>query len=217
MIFVLTDLIFLAKSAFAVYSYPMKRPSRHKPDPRAIYRYDNGHHRFLIDIARDYYRDLYNEWDYAPFKNRALDKGLLGYLEECCREIPDDNSLGIVFHLPAAIRNQVREERSVLGLRNYFRYTLQKKHVRLRQYRLNTARYVGSGLVFLFIAYLLQQFAHVWFMLNVLPQGLYIGGWVLFWRRFRLFFSNMGALRREIAIYDRLAQAHIVYEYDEKK
>ena len=182
-------------------------------DPKTLYRYDAPSNRYHIDIAIAYYRDMYNEWDFAPFRNRDLERTLMEYLEECSREIPMKAGIEITFFMPREIHDPSKEERSVAGLKNYFRYELLKALGRRRRHYRNFALYLLFGIAFISGAFLVKTFLHGPFPANVLPEGLHIGGWVLFWEAFPIaFFRNRDASER-IRHLRRFSHARIDYVY----
>ncbi|MBN2324297.1 MAG: hypothetical protein JXQ30_11230 [Spirochaetes bacterium] len=128
-------------------------------------------------------------------------------------EIPAGAKLDINFFLPEGIRDSEKEKKSSEGLRNYFTYTVKKlaakKHVQFR----NIALYgiFGGGL--LFLAYLLQSLLERKYLLNILPEGLFIGGWVLFWEIFSIVFFKLRDITRRIRVYRRLRDSRINHLY----
>jgi hypothetical protein len=107
-----------------------------------------------------------------------------------------------------------QEEKSILSIRNYFHYTLLKmSHIKKRYY-VSFALYTLIGLLFLITAFMLQGIFTSVTLLNILPEGLFIGGWVLFWEAFSIAFFKNHELRFKIREYKRLSQANINFIYD---
>jgi hypothetical protein len=185
-------------------------------DPKKLYRFDRAANRYHVDVAIDYYREVYNEWDFSPFRNRDLDRTLMEYLEECSREIPLRAGIAITFHLPRDLRDAVKEERSIAGLKNYFGYELLKAAGRRRRYVRRFALYLLSGMVFLIGAYLAQTFLRGPFPMRVLPEGLLIGGWVLFWEAFSILFFRSRDVTERMRHLRRFVGARILYEYRDR-
>lgn len=183
----------------------------HRLDPKTIYRFDRFTNRYHIDLAIDYYRDVYNEWDFAPFRNRDLDRHLMEYLEECSREIPLKAGIAITFFMPSDTRDAVKEERSIAGLKNYFLYELLKASGRRRRSFRRFAIYLILGVAFLVGAYLVRTFLGGPFPLTVLPEGLLIGGWVLFWEAFTIAFFRSRDISERIRHLRRFVGARIAY------
>jgi hypothetical protein len=185
-------------------------------DPKKIYRFDRSANRYHIDIAIDYYRDVYNEWDFAPFRNRDLDRSFMEYLEECSREIPLRAGVAITFFMPRDIYDAGKEERSIAGLKNYFRYELLKARGRRRRYYRRFALYFLFGVAFLAGAYGARRLIGGPFPRNVLPEGLVIGGWVLFWEAFTIIFFRSRDVTERIGHLRRFVGARIAYVYKDR-
>ena len=186
-------------------------------DPKKLYRYNRETNSYSIDLSIDYYRDVYNDWDFSPFRNRDLDKDLLEYLEECSHEIPFRSNLTLNFYLPKDIHDPDKEARSVSGLRNYFRYSQSRMTRRRRRHMKSFVLYVSFGICFLVLAYLMQNVVSTVLLLNILPEGLFIGGWVLFWEAFSIAFFKIREVGRAIKIYERLADSTINYVYRDRE
>ncbi len=188
----------------------------HDLDPKKIYRFDRAANRYHVDVAIDYYRDVYNEWDFAPFRNRDLDRSLMEYLEECSREIPLRAGLAISFFTPRDIMDPGKEERSIAGLKNYFHYELLKAQGRRRRYYRRFAMYLLFGVAFMAGAYLAQSYLHGPFPASVLPESLLIGGWVLFWEAFTIAFFRNRDVGERIRHLKRFTRARIDYVYRDR-
>jgi hypothetical protein len=185
-------------------------------DPKTIYRFDRVANRYHIDVALDYYRDVYNEWDFAPFRNRDLDRDLMEYLEECSREIPLRAGIALTFFLPREIQDAGKEERSIAGLRHYFRYELLKAAGRRARYFKRFSLYLAFGIAFLLGAYLAQTLLPGPFPMRLIPEGLVIGGWVLFWEAFSILFFRSREVAERMRHLRRLVSARIMYVYRDR-
>ena len=53
-----------------------------KVNLKKLFRYNKEKNAFIIDISIDFYKSLYNEWDFSPFKRRDLDADLLTFIDE---------------------------------------------------------------------------------------------------------------------------------------
>ncbi|KGE73372.1 hypothetical protein [Spirochaeta lutea] len=182
-------------------------------DPKKIYRFDKSRKAFHIDVRIGVYRDIYNDFDFSPLQNRDLDKDLIEYLAECSYEIPLKNQVIVNFYMPQGIRDRSREQNSVKGFHHYFLYTQRKLHTERRELLRNLTLYGFSGFLFLVFAYLTQEHLSTSGLLSILPEGLYIGGWVLLWEIFEVIFFTLRQINRKIRIYKRLSESEILYHY----
>lgn len=183
-------------------------------DAKKVYKYNSKTDSYVIDISLDYYHDVYDEWDYSPFKKRDIDKDLIHYLEECSLEIPLRSKIVINFHLPENSEDPDQESKSVLSIRNYFHYTMLKMTNVRKRYYMSVTRYTIIGLIFLITAFMIQNLVSSISLLNIVPEGLFIGGWVLFWEAFSIAFFKNHDLRFRMREYKRLSQSNINFIYD---
>lgn len=168
-----------------------------------------------ININVDYYREIYNEWDFSPLNNSDLDDDLFEYLEESASEISKKNKIRIVFHIPNAIKDQEKEQKSVEGFKNYFSYQIKVNTSKLKTTKKNSLGYGLFGLFLLFFGYLLNRIIPETLFVDFLIEGFFIGGWVLFWELFNSLFFEQTEIKDKIAVLQRLLDAEIQYKTDQ--
>ena len=166
-----------------------------------------------IDIKIHYYREVFNTWDFSPLLNRDLDDDLFEYLEECAREIPRRNRIHLAFHLPGEIRASTKEEVHILSLRNFFDYKIRKLQIEKRTIYLNTMKYSLFGILFISLGFFLQDRLPRYALLEILKEGFFIGGWVLFWELFTTIFFTKDSLHKTMTALKRLKEAPVEYVY----
>ena len=181
--------------------------------PKLNYRYSRQANTMYIDIHIDFYREIYNVWDFSPLVNRDLDDDLFEYLENCAGEIPKKYQLAIVFYLPAGKQDPEKESKSIRGFRNYFQYQLHKLRLARKNIFRQISLYGFFGLILIFLATGLRQAAPALPFIDVIIEGLFIGGWVLFWELFSGIFFKQADIRHRKNILTRLMQAEIAYQY----
>lgn len=165
----------------------------------------------MIEIALDQYTDIFDEWDPAPFKRRAIDSDLELYLEGSSDEIPLQYPVELYFTIPAGSRNERMEAEVLNGLRNSFafkRYLLKRE---IRKTNIRTLNYVVLGFVFLWGgAILLDQFPEKT-LLSLVVDALIIGGWVFLWEAVSLFFFTNRELYYRYRTYKRWQNAPVIF------
>jgi len=189
-------------------------------DPKKYYRYNKRKNTYYIDIALDHYKDIYDEWDFSPVRSRDVDKELIEYLDECSREIPLTSKIEIDFYLPPKLKDEDKERESIQGFRHFFRYSHTKLMFERRRYLWSTFMYAAFGLALLVCGFLLQDrltASRTIRILSLIPEGLYIGAWVLIWEVFSIVFFEYRNLRRRILEHKRLMDAKIVFSYENKE
>ena len=182
-------------------------------DPTTVYRYDSLSGTIFIDLQLDFYRELYNEWDFSPLINRDLDEDLLKYLETCCEEIPAHYRLVICFSIPKAVYDIEKERRASEGIRNFFRYLLRyhrRRHTRMNG-RMLFVLFLGVSMIS--ITSLVNYIGGDEFIRGLAYEGLMVGGWVAFWEFFSMLFFRFSEHREKIRVYQRLLEAEIEYTY----
>ena len=183
-----------------------------KHDVLELYRTDENF--IYIDISLSYYRELYNEWDFSPVRNRDLDDDLLEYLEDCFSEIPYKYKTIISINLPAAIRDPDKEEQGINSISNFFRYQMRKVRLERKMSVFQSLKYGLTGIVLLAAANSSKYFLKGKFLPeDIVTEGLFIGGWVLFWEMFSIYFFHIGIFNKKINIYKRFLTTKIEYRY----
>lgn len=167
----------------------------------------------FIDITIDFYREVFNTWDFSPLLNRDLDDDLFEYLESCCREIPKRYSLKIVLHLPRNVKDPHKEELNSISFLNFFSYKLRKLTLSRRSLYTGALWYLLFGVVFISLGYLTEMILIVSELFAILQEGFFIGGWVLFWELFTALFFRNRELKESLSVLKRLRDAKIEYEY----
>lgn len=182
-------------------------------DLKKIYRFDKESNSYNIDIGIDFYRDLYSDWDFAPIHNRDIDEDLMNFIEDCSGEIPINTKIRINFFLPKKMFNKKREEKSIIGLKNFFNYSIKKLIFKRREMIQSTIIYGSLGSLFLIFGFFLQSVLTNVFLSEFLPEGLFIGGWVLIWEIFSIIFFKLRTIGKRINNHRRLLNSEILYHY----
>jgi len=182
-------------------------------DLRKVYKYDEMG-VFIIDVQLEDYRDAYSEWDYSPFNNRDLDEDLTEYLLDCSYEIPMKYNLIIDFHILNKIPNASREEKSRIGMQNFFLYQQRKlANQKVRMFK-DIAKFLLLGSILLVLGFYMRKFYPSTLILSVLAEGFFIGGWVMLWEMFSAWFFDIKKISMKSAHFERLFQSKINFSYN---
>ena len=181
---------------------------------KKIYPYDPEKEAFIVDIQLEDYRDAYCDWDFSPFVNRDLDEDLTEYLLECSYEITLKHPLVMNFHILNQAQNPVREEKTLVGMRNYFKYQMRKIHNQKIRVFKDMTMFLVVGTMLLVIGFYLNELKAENLLLSVLSEGLSIGGWVMLWEMFSAWFFDLKRVRRKIKHFQRLFDSWIVFSYN---
>ncbi len=183
---------------------------------KQLYRFDDSDKTYMIDISLDSYEEIFNDWDAAPLRKKAMNPELESFLEETAYELSLKNKVKVVFVVPESIRNEQKEALVVEGFKNYY---FSLNHFINRDMRTNYRKiltYLGLGFIFIIISYLYTFADNPNFFLEILSQGIFVGGWVLFWEAFSLFFFDMYEIRDKKKRYSRFIKCKKVFRYIEK-
>ena len=180
------------------------------------YRYSKELNTVYIDIDIDFYREIYNEWDFSPVTNIDLDDDLIEYLEDCASEIGKKHRICIIFHIPPSIRDDLAEKKSIGGFYNYFNYRIKRRMLKLKAINRQSFLYFVSGVSFLLLATAVSKKLPEVIFTEFIIEGMLIGGWVLLWEMFCNIFFRSQEFKNKIMIYKRLRDATIDYSTDKR-
>lgn len=179
------------------------------------YKKHDANNAYIIEVSMDKHADMFNEWDPAPFKRRDLDTDLADYIEDCATDIPLKYNLHIRFFVPKSEHNTAREDRCRNGWAGYwaFRIHAMKKH-RMKADQL-AILHLMSGIVFVILSLFVQNLVEnqTNLLIKVLPEGIMVGGWVLFWECFSSFFFRRRETNETIRQFKRLQIAGMAFLY----
>ena len=180
---------------------------------KQIYRYDPNDDTYVIDISLDNYLELFNDWDRSPIRRKDLNHELIEYLEEAAYEIPIKYKTKITFGMPESVKNIERQESSITGLRNNFKYVIHFINRTLSTNNRKSILYALLGLSFIVLSTIFEQFLPETFFFTVLAQGIFVGGWVLLWEAFSLFLFVSYEHRDRRKRYRRFLNSKIEFTY----
>lgn len=176
-----------------------------------FYNFDESTNRYMIEIALDEYTDIFNEWHPAPFKRRQIDPDLYVYLEGSCEEIPSNYPIELYFSIPKQIYNQHRETEVRSALKNCFTFKIYFLKRQIKKINIRMLRYAFIGLVLLWFGSIFPTQYSETILINLVTDGIVIGGWVFLWEAVSLFFFTNRELSHQYFIYRRLLNAPIIF------
>src|SRR5215472_10789165 len=144
-----------------------------------------------IEIRIEDISQLFHTLDPFPFRERDLDKDAEEFIVGWARELPMDQPLRIVVHLPVAYASKPEADELPGALTRYFDYRAQAIALELKELFRIGRRALAIGLTVLSFAVIAGQAAAV--SLTPRPIGrvneesLTIFGWVANWRPIEIF------------------------------
>jgi len=166
-----------------------------------------------IEVRVEHVSQLFDTLDPFPFPERDLDKDAEEYIIGWARELPRDQPIRIVIHLPAG--ELAKHDPAVMAsaLNRYFEY-----RAGIVVHDLNELFRVGRmalliGLSVLALCLVAARFAATLFdgtpFGGFIQESLIILGWVANWKPIEIFLYDWWPLVRRRNLYRRLAQAAV--------
>ena len=166
-----------------------------------------------LDIHVGELKQLYNEMDPAPFRDRDLDPRAEEFIVDWGREVRRNAPLALIVHLSR--RPATPEEVTSLrqAVREYFAQAASHARAQVRQLFREGRWSLLIGVLFLGIAIvlgdLLIYLVGRWDYGEILGHSLLIGGWVVLWRPFEIFLYEWWPILGEARLYDRLSAMQV--------
>lgn len=180
------------------------------------YRFEEDTNSYLIEVLLDDYDDVYNEWDPSPFKRRFIEEEFNEFILTSAEDIPKNFNLIIVLYLPEGVKDIEKERAVNLAYENYYLYAIEKEEKGWNILWKKNIFYLIFSIILLGIAYIYLNETDV-IVLNLIREGIFIGGWVFLWE----FITNTFFIRREyqnrIKLFKRLYLSDIRFIYNIKK
>ena len=174
-----------------------------------------------IELRVNEIADLFQSLDPFPFRERDLDKEAEEYIVSWARELPHNQPIKIIIHLPE--REAQTKAASELGeaFARYFSYRAS-----IVQHELNELFRVGRRslaigmttlVACLVLAHLASRYLAEGPFRSLVEQSLPILGWVANWRPLEIFLYEWWPLARRRDLYRRLSAATLETKaYSEK-
>ena len=158
-------------------------------------------------------RQLFNEMDPAPFRERDIDPNAETYIVEWAEETRADRPLGLVVHL--ARERATPESARMLrdSVDEYFRRRAVATRASLRRlFRVGRVS-LAIGLAFLMVALVVGETLSGMFSKeswgSLAKESFVIGGWVALWRPLEIFLYDWWPVRAEARLFDRLGELDV--------
>jgi len=174
---------------------------------------DSANSATPIQVRIENVSQLFDTLDPYPFPERDLDKDAEEYIVGWARELPRDQPITIVIHLPSAELSKHDPHLLAEALNHYFEY-----RVGIVTRDLNELFRVGRialliGLAALGLCLTAAQFASRRFddtpLSPFIQESLVILGWVANWKPIEIFLYDWWPLVRRRNLYRRIARATV--------
>ena len=157
-------------------------------------------------------RQLFDERDPAPFRERDLDDDAARYIISSFRELKDQHDVKVQLYFESLGEFENNPVDIGRALHSFFRYEADMKRKDLGTIFHQGIISLAIGLVFLLLctwfAYGLES-PHPRFWESLVHEGLFITGWVSMWKPISIFLHDWWPIADEVRTLSRLAQVEV--------
>jgi len=165
-----------------------------------------------IEIRIEDISQLFHTLDPFPFRERDLDNDAEEFIVGWARELPMDQPLRIVVHLPEAYASKPEADELPGALTRYFDYRAQIIALELNELFRIGRRALAIGLTVLSFCVIAGQAAAASLtppIGRVIQESLMLFGWVANWRPVEIFLYDWWPIVRRRNLYQRLSAAEV--------
>jgi hypothetical protein len=166
-----------------------------------------------IELRIDEISQLFHTLDPFPFREKDLDKDAEEFIVSWARELPADQPLTIVLHLPEAQASLPEASELKAALTRYFDYRAEVISRELKELFRIGRRALAIGLAVLSFCIIMSQAVAASLkshpLERVIEESLTIFGWVANWRPIEIFLYDWWPIVRRRNLYRRLSAARV--------
>jgi hypothetical protein len=166
-----------------------------------------------IEIRIEEVSQLFHSLDPFPFREKDLDKEAEEFIVSWARELPVDQPLRIVVHLPEAQASTPEAHEIGEALARYFSYRARIIALDLNELFRVGRTALGIGLAVLSFSVITSQTLVANLrprpIASVIEESLLIFGWVANWRPIEIFLYDWWPIVRRRNLYQRLSAARV--------
>lgn len=157
-------------------------------------------------------RQLFDERDPAPFRERDLDDDAARYIVNSFKDLKDQNHVKLSIYFESLGDIEDRPQVIQAAIHAFFRYEADAKRRDLRDLFRQGFMALLIGLTFLFT---LSYFAHGaetkpgGLLGSMMHEGLFIMGWVAMWKPISIFLYDWWPMQDALGTYKRLSTVEV--------
>lgn len=177
-------------------------------------RYKVENENIIIEVSVKNSRQLFNDHDPAPFRERDLDPRFVTYIVSAVEEFPLRTQM-IIRVLTSDAADTTAENRLTIreSIQKYFEYESELAKAKLRKRNRTARNFFMIGLATLFVCLTLAQFVssiHLTPALaDIVSVGLIIIGWVAMWHPVESLLYDWWPIREQRLYFDKLAHLNV--------
>lgn len=179
-----------------------------------LQRYRHEKENLIVEIAVKNSRQLFNERDPAPFRERDLDPQFVTYVLSMIEEFPIRTKMKM--RIISSDSQDINSENILVikeAIRSYFLYEANLARSKLRK-RLRTARFFSMiGIFSLFVSLSLAQLINSIKLFpsitEIVSVGLVIIGWVAMWHPIEALLYDWWPIREQRLYFEKIARLEV--------
>lgn len=170
--------------------------------------------KYALEIKVQELRQLFDERDPAPFRQKDLDDDAADYMVSCFRDLPQDPEM-LVIYAGKEIPSQFSAAEVTQALHDFFQFEAERTQRQMRFTLQTGLRSLLIGFSFLtlfsFISYVLRQQPES-IMINMVKETIYLLELVSMWRPVQIFLYEWWPYIELKNIYLKLAKIKVVIQ-----
>ncbi len=179
-----------------------------------VYKRNQETNAIKVEIRLDDYDAMFRGWDASPAVHREMDPDLIRFIEESGYEISMEESIEFCFYVEKDNYDLEKEEVSGEAVKNNFRMAIFRADRTLKRNLRRMLSYIVFSIMFLVVSILFES-EQADIILQLFVQGLFVGGWVLLWEAFSIFFFVSHDIRQRRKRYVKFLESDIYFKYEE--
>jgi len=179
-----------------------------------VYKRNQATNAIKVEIRLDDYDAMFRGWDASPAVHREMEPDLIRFIEESGYEISLDESMEFCFFVEKENYDIEKEKVSTEAVKNNFRMAIFRADRSLKRNLRRMLSYIVFSIMFLVVSILFES-EQADIILQLFVQGLFVGGWVLLWEAFSIFFFVSHDIRQRRKRYVKFLESEIYFKYEE--
>jgi hypothetical protein len=181
-----------------------------------LYECEEDTGEYILSIALERYRDVFNELDSSPWRRKDIDIDLRVFFEESSTDIPLKYGIILQFNVEKDKQDLEKEEHIKAGLKNYFSFVMNSMAAQIKSSYQKSGLYVLAALSMLFASITINSVIEANVAVGTLAEVISIGGWIFLWEAVSTYAFTSREPREKFHHYKRFSNSPIRFIYKER-